>query len=754
MNMPGMNMHESSPEVGACPPLPTSVKLLGSLYLLVGALALIQTIWAAFQGTFYLGIEVIAIPLGVGLLRRSPAWRKLTLCAAVVQILAIGLVVYLLCRPGEDFADMSADLSDRIGSFLSKVVLGALAALLAAALVISLWSIYLLTRKKVKGVFQPDVTSRRRLGWLPPVALVLLLATTARETGGVSLHYFKWSEEDPREEKQEGPRVRIVLGDRAVGEGNNSRDLAGFEAPCLIEVRGMSGEWYRVVTTFNVQRRFSAGSGSTETDWEWKGYGGRAASQIAPALRDSPDRFVVEVDPPQLSGDYWVPLSKHFTVEYRARIHGEGKYESYQDEVNQRRDVTVSGLCSVRDLKQHLLTRTKDAACDKIMQRAKQAAEHATRLMSEGSKAMRVKEYDRAITIFNKAIHLDPKDAHAFRERGLAWMIGKAQFDKAIHDYDEAIRLDPKDALAFNNRGRAWYNKKEYDKAIHDYDEAIRLDPKSGGVDENGKMTDILALAFRNRAAAWSAKKDYERAIKDYDEAIRLDPKHIGAFNDRGLAWLDKKEYDKAIKDYDDAIRLDPKYAYAFNNRGVAWMNKKEYDKAIKDYDEAIRLEPKYTIAFYNRGLAWSLKKDSDKASKDYDKVSKDCDEAIREGSRSPYNVLVGHLAARQAGNEPAAKRLLEDSAGNLDETWPYPVVQFLRGDIDEMALLKLSTDDDKRTEARCVLGMEHAIKGRRGEALANFRWVKDHGNTAKIAYTIAVVELERLERPAERPKP
>ena len=110
-------------------------------------------------------------------------------------------------------------------------------------------------------------------------------------------------------------------------------------------------------------------------------------------------------------------------------------------------------------------------------------------------------------------------------------------------------------------------------------------------------------------------------------------------------------------------------------------------------------------------------------------------------------------MAARQAGNEPAAKRFLKDSAGKLNETWPYPVVQFLRGDIDEAALLNLSTDDDKRTEARCFLGIDHAIKGRKGEALAHFRWVKEHGNTSYTEYTIAVAELERLERPAEEPK-
>jgi tetratricopeptide (TPR) repeat protein len=581
---------EIATEAGSRLPLPRSVKVLGSLYLLVGGLALIETIWAAFQGRFYLGIDVIAIPLGVGLLRGSPAWRKLVLCAAVVQILVIGLMAYLIYRNGEQFADLWAGLSAKVGPLFGKVVLGALAALTVAVLAVSVWSIRLLTRNDVKRVFQPGGNFDRRSGLLPAVALVLLLVMTARETGGFSLHYFHMSEE--------GTSFRILL-DRIHLDTDDGLALLGLEAPCLIEVRGMGEEWYRVVTTVTVRRH----GAETSTDSESKSYGGLGTSQLSPSLRNSTDRIVVEIDKPQLSGGYWLPLSKHFTVEYRARIHGEGKYESFRDEVEEKRNVSVSGLCSVYDLNQWLLARTEKEAFEKIMSSARQAADVPSQLLRRGNDALR--------------------------------------------------------------------------------------------------------------------KSEYDRAIKDFDKAIRLDPNNAAAFSDRGVAWFYKKEYDKAIEDYDEAIRLYPEYALAFFNRGLAWLCKKEYDNAIKDYDKA----------------------------------TKCFDETIREGERSPNAVLLGYVAARQAGNEPAAKRFLTVSAGKLNEAWPYPVVQFLRGDIDEAALLKLSTDDDKRTDARCFLGMDHAIKGRRGEALTHFRWVKEHGKPAHIAYTIAVAELERLERPADEPR-
>jgi hypothetical protein len=123
------------------------------------------------------------------------------------------------------------------------------------------------------------------------------------------------------------------------------------------------------------------------------------------------------------------------------------------------------------------------------------------------------------------------------------------------------------------------------------------------------------------------------------------------------------------------------------------------------------------------------------------------------KGELSIYAVVLGHLAARQAGDETRAKRFLKDSAGKLDDAWPYPVVRFLRGEIDERELLALATSDEKRTDASCFLGLDHLLKGHKDEARSHFRWVKVHGVGGWTDYTIgwagyriAVAELRRLE--------
>ena len=71
--------------------------------------------------------------------------------------------------------------------------------------------------------------------------------------------------------------------------------------------------------------------------------------------------------------------------------------------------------------------------------------------------------YDQAISDFNKAIDLNPRDADVYNHRGNAYSL-KRQFEQAISDYTRAIELNPRFADAYNNRGTAYKNKSQYDK--------------------------------------------------------------------------------------------------------------------------------------------------------------------------------------------------------------------------------------------------------------------------------------------------
>ena len=85
----------------------------------------------------------------------------------------------------------------------------------------------------------------------------------------------------------------------------------------------------------------------------------------------------------------------------------------------------------------------------------------------------------------------------------------QGDYQGAIADYTQAIKLDPQDATAYNNRGLAYYNLGDNKGAIADYTQAI-------AIDEN------YAHAYYNRGLASSSLGDNQGAIKDYEKAAEL----------------------------------------------------------------------------------------------------------------------------------------------------------------------------------------------------------------------------------------
>ncbi len=71
----------------------------------------------------------------------------------------------------------------------------------------------------------------------------------------------------------------------------------------------------------------------------------------------------------------------------------------------------------------------------------------------------------------------DLNEALAYANRGIAYG-KKGQYDQAISDYNKALEINPRDALAYNNRGLAYLRNGQYDKAWEDVYKAQDLGHK------------------------------------------------------------------------------------------------------------------------------------------------------------------------------------------------------------------------------------------------------------------------------------
>ena len=106
-------------------------------------------------------------------------------------------------------------------------------------------------------------------------------------------------------------------------------------------------------------------------------------------------------------------------------------------------------------------------------------------------------EFDRAIADYDEARSgSTPSSGFAYFNRGGAYR-AKSDYENAIADYDAAIRLNPKDAVAYNNRGVAKLYGGALPAALGDFE-------KAGDPGASARLSG--AMARHCQRTEWSSK--------------------------------------------------------------------------------------------------------------------------------------------------------------------------------------------------------------------------------------------------------
>lgn len=130
----------------------------------------------------------------------------------------------------------------------------------------------------------------------------------------------------------------------------------------------------------------------------------------------------------------------------------------------------------------------------------------------------------------------------------------EGDYEDAITYYTKALKVNPQDAIAYNNRGLAWGKKGDYDNSIADFTKAVEINPQ-------------YADAYKNRGLAYYDKGDYDSAIGNYTKAVEINPKDAFSYNNRGIAYYDKGDYDRTCSDFQKSCEM----GYC---KGLDWARK------------------------------------------------------------------------------------------------------------------------------------------------------------------------------------
>lgn len=217
-------------------------------------------------------------------------------------------------------------------------------------------------------------------------------------------------------------------------------------------------------------------------------------------------------------------------------------------------------------------------------------------------------------------------------------------YNKAIDYYSKALKIDSTYCKSYWDRGYCKSKISDLEGAIQDYTTAMTMCHDS-----------LKFKLYTNRALIYKQTKDYQKSLSDFNKSVQLAPKNKWAWFERGyLKYYELSDYNGAISDLSQAIKLDPSQPRFYHIRALTYYYKKSYKSCVKDMDKAIELAPQAAQYYFDRGDAKKYLKLKKEACMDYFKAQelgydvseyklKNCKEdfALKNGD-SPYDSYFG----------------------------------------------------------------------------------------------------------------
>lgn len=206
-----------------------------------------------------------------------------------------------------------------------------------------------------------------------------------------------------------------------------------------------------------------------------------------------------------------------------------------------------------------------------------------------GLAEFKLKHFHSAITYFDSAIAINPREADYYVHRGLARQ-EQDNLDGAEEDYRKALSINEDHAIARHNLGVLLKKKNDSSAAEEQLTEAIERNPE-------------LSYPYLERAYYRLSNGNLSGALQDYDRAIALNETDVDSWVNRGMVKEKLNDLPGAYLDFTRAIRLRNNFEKAWFCRGNVLVKMNKLKEADEDYSVSLLYYPEYLQAYINRAI-------------------------------------------------------------------------------------------------------------------------------------------------------
>jgi len=265
----------------------------------------------------------------------------------------------------------------------------------------------------------------------------------------------------------------------------------------------------------------------------------------------------------------------------------------------------------------------------------------------------------------------------------------KKDFQTAISHYNKAIELDKTELTFHNNLAAVYFEMKDLDQCIKECETAIEVGRENrADFKLIAKAYNRMGTAMRRKGDLQGAKTSYEKAltehrtpeyrqnlsevesaIKKKEEEAYINPELAEVEKQKGNESFKKGDWAQAVKFYTEALKRNPQDSKIYSNRAACYTKLTAFDLALKDCDKSIELDPTFVKAYLRKGNVLKAMGQVQKAMDVYEKameIAPDSNEAkqgYKDCAVRQYSSNDPEETRKRAMNDPEIQQIMGDPA-------------------------------------------------------------------------------------------
>jgi tetratricopeptide (TPR) repeat protein len=227
----------------------------------------------------------------------------------------------------------------------------------------------------------------------------------------------------------------------------------------------------------------------------------------------------------------------------------------------------------------------------------------------------KVENLQNAITVFERALALDPNYALAYTGLGQTYWLKYQESNEtrwvqpAREACERALALDRKLAPAHVCLGTLASGTGQYESAVAEFQRALEAEPTSDD-------------AYRGLGFAYEHLGKLAEAERTHRQAIDLRPQYWGGYSWLGGFYFRQARYSEAAEMFKQVVALVPDSFRAYYNLGGTYIHMGRYSDAVVVLQRSVAIRPN-AIGYSNLATAYFHQKQFAEAARTYEEAVK-----------------------------------------------------------------------------------------------------------------------------------